>query len=240
MKKLKPFISTAGAIMLAITLLAGCTRADTPETTPTPNSPSSEVTPSAPEPAPEPETPAEPTAEASLEDIVGQISNIESVTFDMIVSNQEVDEVTTRVWLKGQHSKMQTDANGQVVINIVNEETQTIYMYMPDQNTAFRLAYDESLESPLEKTQEALTQYQPQTIGTETIDGKVCLVVEYEVSGTSTTVWLWQEYGFPIHAVTVNDQGTTTIDYRNIDFSPIPDSEFELPPGVQIIDYPSQ
>ena len=34
-------------------------------------------------------------------------------------------------------------------------------------------------------------------------------------------------------------QGTMTVEYKNIDFSNIPDSEFELPPGVQIMEMPT-
>jgi outer membrane lipoprotein-sorting protein len=87
---------------------------------------------------------------------------------------------------------------------------------------------------------QGLSQYHPQTTGTETIDGKLCLVVEYTVQGLSTKAWIWQEYGFPLKVVTETAQGTTMVEYKNIDFSGIPDSEFQLPPGVQIMDMPAQ
>lgn len=86
---------------------------------------------------------------------------------------------------------------------------------------------------------EGIEQYHPTVVGTETIDGKVCLVVEYTIQDTSIKMWIWQEHGFPLRVVTVTDQDTPTINYTNISFANIPDSEFELPAGVQIVDMSS-
>ena len=135
--------------------------------------------------------------------------------------------------------KTQTTAEGQTVINILDHDAQTMYMYMPEQNTAFKMSYDPSQTSPMEETQD-MDQYNPQTIGTEVVDGKECLVVEYTVEDSSITSWIWKEYGFPIKVVSATSEGTITIEYRNIEFTDIPDSEFELPDGVQIMDFPTQ
>jgi outer membrane lipoprotein-sorting protein len=64
-------------------------------------------------------------------------------------------------------------------------------------------------------------------------------VVEYTVPAEQTTVkmWIWKEYGFPIRAEMTTSAGTTIAEYRNLDFSDIPDSLFELPPGVEIMEF---
>ena len=147
--------------------------------------------------------------------------------------------MTTTVWLKDPKMKMKTTSEGQTIITILDQEAQTMYTYMPDQNMAFMMTYDQAQSSPMDDTQN-INQYNPQNVGTETIDGKVCMVVEYAVQDVSITTWIWKEYGFPIKVVSVTAQGTTTIEYKNIDFTNIPDSEFQLPAGVQIMDLPSQ
>lgn len=225
MKRLLYFVSTVCAIVLSIALLAGCATSEKPATTPSP----SQTT--------EPED-AQPSGE-TLDDILGRTSGIESVKFDMIMTSPGMASMTTKVWLKGQNMKSEATMEGQTVINIIDHETRTMYMYMPDQNMAVKVTYDQAQASPIDETQ-AIGQYHPQTTGTETIDGKVCLVVEYTVQGASTKMWIWQEYGFPLKVVTETAQGTATIEYKNIEFTDIPDSEFQLPPGVQIMDLPNQ
>ena len=145
--------------------------------------------------------------------------------------------MTTKVWLKGQNMKSETTMEGQTVVNIINHETQTMYMYIPEQNMAFKVTYEQAQGSPVEEAL-AISQYHPRNLGTETIDGKVCMVVEYTVQDVNTKMWIWEEHGFPIKVVTVTDQGTTTIEYKNIQFTSIPDSEFQLPLGVEIMDLP--
>lgn len=239
MKRSLYFVSTVCAIVLSIALLAGCATSEKPPATSTPSSPQTEestTTPSSPQAA-EPEA-AQPSGE-TLADILNRTSGIESVKFDMVMTSPETSSVTTKVWLKDQKTKMETTSEGQTIINIIDQEAQTMYMYMPDQNMAFMITYDQTQTSPIDETQ-AINQYNPQNVGTETIDGKVCMVVEYTVQDVSTTMWIWKEYGFPIKVVSVTAQGTTTIEYKNVEFTNIPDSEFQLPAGVQITDLPTQ
>jgi outer membrane lipoprotein-sorting protein len=68
------------------------------------------------------------------------------------------------------------------------------------------------------------------------VDGKVCLVVEYSYGGAKIKSWIWKEHGFPVRTETTTADGTTIIEFKNIDFGNIPDSMFEIPAGVQIIE----
>jgi outer membrane lipoprotein-sorting protein len=236
MKKLTSLGIAACAIVLSISLLAGCATsapASPDESSPPPSAPSSTETTT---PSPSEPEPSQPSGD-TLDDILSLTSGIGSVKFDMVMTGGGMPSLTTKVWLKGEKMKTEATMEGQTVINIIDHGTQTMYMYMPEQNMAFRVTYEQAQGSPVEETM-AISQYHPQNLGTETIDGKVCLVVEYTVQGASTTMWIWEEHGFPIKVVTVTDQGTTTIEYKNIQFTDIPDSEFELPPGVQIMDMP--
>jgi outer membrane lipoprotein-sorting protein len=239
MKKLISLGIAACIIVLSLALLAGCATSEKPPASSTPTSPQTEEPTTPPSSPPTEESEPAQASEETLDDILVRASGIESVKFDMVITSTGTATMTSKVWLKGQNMKTETTMEGQTVINIINHETRTMYMYMPDQNMAFAMTYDQAQESPIDETQ-AISQYHPQITGTETIDGKVCLVVEYSVQGTSTKMWIWQEYGFPLKVVTETDQGTTTIEYKNIEFTDIPDSEFQLPPGVEIMDFPSQ
>jgi outer membrane lipoprotein-sorting protein len=70
-------------------------------------------------------------------------------------------------------------------------------------------------------------------IGTETIDGKVCTVVQCSVDGQTMKMWLWKDHEIPIRVEVTTDQGLTVMEYKNIQFVDIPDSMFTLPERVQ-------
>jgi len=85
---------------------------------------------------------------------------------------------------------------------------------------------------------EAISKYNPTIVGTDTIDGKKCTVVQYTIEGQTTKMWLWQDHGFPLRVEATTPQGKTTMEYKNIQFNDIPDSLFTLPAGVQIQQMP--
>ena len=227
MKRQLYFASITGGILLTVALLTGCTSppapAEAPGATPTEDSPQNE----------DPQQ-----SDESLDDILGKASDIESMKFDILMTNTGMEPMTTEVWLKDKKMKTKTTSQGQTIINIVDQDAQTMYMYMPDQNTAFQTSYEETDLSPVDEI-ETVLQYDPVTTGTETVDGKSCMVIEYTMQDTSSKAWIWTDYGLPIKVVYSTPDSTTTIEYKNIEFIDIPDSEFQLPEGVQIMDYPA-
>jgi hypothetical protein len=113
----------------------------------------------------------------------------------------------------------------------------TMYMYYPAQNMAMKVTYKPT-DSAVDEAGSVL-EYHPVVVGHETIDGKACVVIDYTVEGTTTRMWVWQQYGFPIRIVSTTPQGTVTINYSNIDFGNIDDSMFVLPTGVTVQTFPS-
>ena len=225
-------------IVLAVVslLLAGCGGGDEEASPTATKSPGATVT----------ETPGEsvpPTStlpSGELGDVMGKASTIDSVKYDMIMTGPGMPSMTTKVWLKQLANKMKTESTveGETTIQIVDWAAEVMYLYMPSQNMAYRMDLAGAPESPLEGT-EAIEDYDYTILGTETLDGKVCLVVEWASEGVTAKSWVWKDKGFPIRVEMVTSQGTTIIEYKNIDFSNIPNSEFELPPSVEIMEMPS-
>ena len=102
---------------------------------------------------------------------------------------------------------------------------------------SFGKAQESIGESPTEQS-ESVMQYNPVTLGTETLDGKKCLVIEYTMETGKTKSWLWTKYGIPIKTEITTAEGTTVVETKNIEFGGISDSMFELPTGVQIMQIP--
>jgi len=184
-------------------------------------------------------TPAEeeepPPSGETLSEILGQGTGIDSVKYDMVMTSPGAPTVTTQVWVERNKMRTEMDQQGETIIMLVDYDAQTMYMYMPEENFAYQVPLSQAPESAVEEAQ-GIAGYDYTVIGTETMDGKVCMVVEYSYGGVSAKAWIWKEHGFPIREEMTAPEGTTIIEFKNIDFGDIPDSMFELPAGVQIIE----
>jgi outer membrane lipoprotein-sorting protein len=82
--------------------------------------------------------------------------------------------------------------------------------------------------TPASAQAESSARYNPTILGSETMDGKVCLKVQYTANGATITQWIWKQYGLPVHMESVAASGTSVVEYHNYDFSDISDGMFEL------------
>jgi outer membrane lipoprotein-sorting protein len=172
--------------------------------------------------------------EESLGEILGRGAGINAVSYTMEASGPGTPTISMQMWVEGNKVRVEMSEQGQHIIYIANYDTGTAYMYMPDQNMAMVIDISMAPQPEYEGIQD-IPDYDYTIIGTETMDGKVCLVAEYSYGGDSVKVWIWKEHGFPIRIETTTPQGTMVAVFRNISFGDIDDSLFELPPGVTIM-----
>ncbi|MEM3771132.1 MAG: hypothetical protein QXW80_02295, partial [Candidatus Micrarchaeia archaeon] len=130
----------------------------------------------------------------SLSDIFAKTSAIKSVKYDMLMTGLG-SSVTQTVWLKGNKMKLEISAEGEKVINIVDLDKKVMYSYMPAQGIAFMTSFDYSSQytSPTEN----IEKYNPVVLGSEILDGKDCVIVQYSMEGMQIKSWIWKEKGFP-------------------------------------------
>jgi hypothetical protein len=183
------------------------------------------------------------TTGTSLNEILGHSAGIASMKYDMVITSTGSPAITSKVWIKMNSaivSKMRTEvtSGGQTVITLLDYNARTMYMYMPALNMAYSMTFNPTTESAVGEAQ-SVPEHTPTIIGHETLDGKVCLVVEYTDKGTTTREWIWEQYGFPIKIVVTSAEGTVTTEFKNIDFGNIDDSVFVLPAGVQMMTMPA-
>jgi outer membrane lipoprotein-sorting protein len=171
----------------------------------------------------------------SLADILGQGTGTDSVSYVMEITAPGAQTSTMQIWVEQDKMRTEMTQQGQTIIYLADYDAGTAYMYMPDQNMAYKVDVSQVNQADYEDVQ-SIPNYNPTVISTETIDGKVCLVVEYSYSGATVRSWIWKEHGFPVRTETTTADGTTVVEYRDIEFGDIDDSLFELPAGVQVID----
>jgi len=181
--------------------------------------------------------PATTTSGKTLGEILGLAAGITSVKYDMVMTVPGSPVMNQTVWVKGNKMRTEITTGGQNTIMLMDIDAKTMYTYMPAQNMALKMTWNPTTTSAVDDT-EAISKYNPTIVGTDTIDGKKCTVVQYTIEGQTTKMWLWQDHGFPLRVEATTPQGKTTMEYKNIQFNDIPDSLFTLPAGVQIQQMP--
>ena len=183
----------------------------------------------------------------SLSDLLDKAKGSSSATYDLVISGGAIAGTETMtVWSTETKERMDFTVEGVKSITIIDKEAQVMYMYDPAQNMAMRM--DLSSADTSRQTQsftEVMAEYNPTVVGTETIDGKKCTVIEFETVTEGATVtqkmWVWKDYGFPIRVEMTSSltPETTVMEMKNIKFGPIDPSVFELPAEVEIQDFQS-
>ena len=119
---------------------------------------------------------------------------------------------------------------------LVDMNSQTAIMYMPDQNMAVETPLDPNMVPDHAPNQsQNILNHNPKVIGTEILEGKSCLVVEYTDSGTTVKAWVWEDTGIAIRREITGAEGKTIMELKNVVLGDIPDSMFTLPEDVNLM-----
>jgi len=187
----------------------------------------------------------EPT-ETSLNKILSGAERPTEFSYDIIITNTDGTEIASKFYMKDTKIRQETNIQGQKII-MLGDSNGVMYTYYPVQNTAMKINFQESSESgeieqdPYEILNEISESVN--LLGYEYIDEKRCAIVEYTITEGSISftqkMWIWERYGMPIKTETTTSEGTTTIEYKNIETSGVDDNLFELPDGVTVTDLDS-
>ena len=166
-------------------------------------------------------------------DILGNAEGINSAYYEMVMTAAGMPTQTSKVWIKGSKMKIETVVDGEKMITVWDDDANTMKIYYESEGMVMVMNYEEQ-ESALDET-EGIIDYNPVVLGTETYDGKVCMVVQYTIEGTVTKMWIWKQYGFPIKVEATTSDGTFVIEYKNIVFNSVSDDVFVLPAATTTI-----
>lgn len=165
---------------------------------------------------------------------------------------------SSKMWLEGPVTEAteidgETVAVGETVVMLMVTDATTMqwYEYYPAHHKAYDMSSTIPTPVPGTTPEPALSSeesafdmsdwlegYNPTIIGSEKYDGKDCLVVQYTSMGETVKMWIWKQYGIDIKTETTTDEGKSIEEIKNISFSNISDSKFQLPAGVEKIQMP--
>jgi hypothetical protein len=172
---------------------------------------------------------------SSVSSLLGKIAGIGSVKFDSITTGAGNPGTPQTVFLKKTKMRIETTQAGSKVVILIDQDLKVMYNYSPDQNSAIKMDLSSLPASAQDPTK--IQDYNPVIVGTETIDGKVCTIVQFTNQAGTTKEWLWQDRGLPVKTETTTAAGLITTQNTNFSFSDIPDSTFQLPAGVKVSEF---
>jgi len=185
-----------------------------------------------------------PGTTPSVAEVVEKAKSLGGYQFEATLEQTGQSVVNFEMWVKGDKMRWKGSPEGQEMVYYMDMAERSAIIYMPAQNMAMRQNFGEIKQtvgdSP-HKTSTGLLDREPENLGLVAWDGETCLLVKVTADNDDVTRWwLWVEHGIPIKTETTSQDGKSIItEFHNIEMGDIPDSEFELPAGVQVMEYPS-
>ncbi len=188
---------------------------------------------------------APPETEERAEAIFPRAVDFEGLRYDfeMVVEGEDMI-VSGRTWLTENKRKDVISWEGMEITTIADYEAKIHYHINPFMgNTVFVSSLDEEYEgedemvlAPHEFTGEEWAATST-FIGHERLGGVNCEVWVMEDEGYEVTMWIHPELNMPIRIESRGADGEFMyFEYTNVEIGKIPDAEFELPEGLEIMD----
>lgn len=152
---------------------------------------------------------------------------------DMIMTDAKGKVTTGKIYMKGYEKiRQELKNNGDVAVTIMRLDRKVSWTLMPEnQYMEVQFTFD-----PNQLNTEY--EYEMKTVGSETVNGYSCKVVEYVYKDKklgSLVQWIADDLGFAVKTQTKNARGQvqSTVEYKNIVVGKQPDELFEIPAGYK-------
>ena len=163
----------------------------------------------------------------ALVDVLARSNGLSTIKYDLIATVNGSSTSQT-VYVKKHFMRIETVSEGSNLIVLVNYNTNRLYKWCVDEKFAVRGKMEEAgIAAPSQAG--SCLNHDPYLSGTETMDGKSCLKVDYTIDETVNTMWIWETQGLPVRWESHNLEGISVVEYRNYDFSDVSDGIFQLP-----------
>ncbi|AQS57663.1 LolA family protein [Desulforamulus ferrireducens] len=175
----------------------------------------------------------------NLASLFAKAEDIKCLSYSITMSSEGKQMLNGKMYLKGNKTKMEFSAEGMSAIMFVDTEEKVAYNYLPSEQMATRIDFSQAVsqmqKSPLDYNDQ-YREEQYKIVGEEKVNGYDCKAVEVTSSEGLVKMWVSKEYGIPVRIESVSEGKPATIDFTDIKLDELPDSEFALPAGVQVID----
>ncbi len=190
----------------------------------------------------DPEARDDSETEEDLESIFANFSMPESLSYEITVTSEEIDEHTSQFWIKGEKIRTESEFEGQSYITI--QDGENLYSLDPQTMTGMKMPMDMNIpdqENPDEDFRADDLLEDPNfsdltLLRSETLDGMDTYVISDTTEGYDQTLWIHKEYGIPVRIEAEGNQPEDryVMVVSNIEVDNVPDELFEPPEDYEI------
>ncbi|MBR6332693.1 MAG: hypothetical protein IKR78_06170 [Dehalococcoidales bacterium] len=182
----------------------------------------------------------DPDATPDLEKIIAKYPDSAYCEVYGTASNTDIDfDIKAKVYSETNHARIDTNMMKFPVSIYMDYDTGDDYIYVSLLKKALKVSIDLSDYAPHVLIKD-LDLSKCTILGEQVVDGKKCAVFVYEdalplssdYNSRSTTIWLWEDYGFPVRMETSD----VYITFSKMSFKDIDDEKFVLPGKASVID----
>lgn len=172
-------------------------------------------------------------------DIFNRDAKFDNYAYEYVMSSGDQILGSFKLWVDG--NRVRYDAMDQGQSMYMDYDKQEGYIYMSTDNTLIKTplgSLGNEWESPFTFANEiedsALVDMKDK--GTETLDGKLCQLFEYDNMGSKVTYYVWKEKGLIIKMM-MEIEGQPSFEYyfKDLQIDGNFDKELELPKGAKIV-----
>lgn len=187
----------------------------------------------------------EEDTENSIKDIFSKIDNIDDYYYEVDSTIVDGPATTTKIMVSNNKMRMESylAETDETFIMIVDGDEEVSYMYMPKDNTAIKMKYDNSdlIENPdsqdYVELMKDLGDNEDVNVENGTFNGESVKIITGEIMGNTNKIWVSNKTGFPLKSEFYEDgQLTITSLMKNFEEKSIDSSLFKIPEGVEIMD----
>lgn len=182
---------------------------------------------------------------STIADLLRKATGVDGVQYEVVITSygDTTGSQSSKWWMEGDNARSESDVAGITNVMLIDYSESVWHSWVVGGSEAYKYTIDTSVEDGLEsQADDSILQYTPTIVGTDTIDGKTCTVIQYTIPEVNQTlkIWVWNDYGFTLRAE-VREAGelTTVMEWKNVEIGDIDDDMFEVPGGMTIIDMTS-
>jgi outer membrane lipoprotein-sorting protein len=163
---------------------------------------------------------------------------VNDVRYDLTMTMTGQEPITMTIYRKGNKMRQEMSTAGIEVVSIIDGDAQKMYTLMAEQKMATEMPYTYGVMDAFTwQAYDSILKYSPDKLGTESIDGKSCVIVGWNSGDSSVKYWIWKEKGIPLKIETTMGKTSTVMEYGNIDFSNISDDLFKVPEDYKMMSF---
>lgn len=207
---------------------------------------------SKPAPAPETQPPAEaPAAEAAAEQTPdkdgilslmagGQNVMKDGMSYEYILT---MGDIVTKSRFAFRGNNVRIEGLDAMNPSLMITKGEDLYIINPKDKTGFKMSAEaDAGASPTGEVnpEENMDPDTMNILGKDVIDGEPCYIVESAnvVDGNAMKFWIHEKYGIVMRMESMSNEGKILMEIKNLKVGNIPDSEFEIPAGIEMMEMP--